>query len=292
VQGALYEVCPENYPNHSLKEITADLPRLKKLGITVLYLTPIFRCLGRAQYLISDYDAINPRYGTEADLKALVAAAPKQDIKVLLDLVTSIVYDGTDLLNKHPDWVLRGKDGQRQKYFPIPEFGWALDCTHPEVIDYFSGVAKRYVEKYDIDGWRIDSPTNNYDPAKVDGDHSRVQLLRSVRKAVDAVKKNAIFVGEVSGPTVLFGGKKGSQEPLFDEMLEASYDFRFCGFLGPNGYLVIDGTPFLDNISSTPLDALVRNRMTSKQFVESITKRRILNGRLRANFIENHDTER
>ena len=115
VHGALYEVCPENYPHHSLREITADIPRLKNLGITALYLTPIFRCLGTAQYLITDYEAINPRYGTEADLKALVTAAHKHEIKVLLDLVTSIVYDGMDILKKHPDWVLRGKDGQKQK---------------------------------------------------------------------------------------------------------------------------------------------------------------------------------
>lgn len=292
VQGALYEVCLENYPNHSLKELTADIPRLKKLGITALYLTPIFRCLGKAQYLISDYDAINPRYGTEEDLQALVKTAHKHDIKVLLDLVTSIVYDGTDIVKKHPDWVLRGKDGRKQKYYPIPEFGWALDCTHPEVIDYFSGVAKRYVEKYGIDGWRIDSPTNNYDPAKVEGDHSRVQLLRAVRKAVDAVKKDTIFVAEVSGPMVLFGGKKASLEPLFDEMLEASYDMRFCGFLSDIGYRAIDGMPLAENLSPTPLDALAQNKLTSKEFVELVTKRRILNGRLRANFIENHDTDR
>lgn len=185
VKGALYEVCPENYPKHSLREITADIPRLKKLGITAIYLTPIFSCLGNAQYLINDYDAINPRYGTEEDLKDLVAIAHQHGIKVLLDLVTSLTYDGTKIMREHPDWVLRGKDGQRQRYFPIPEFGWALDCMNPEVIAYFSGVARRYVERFDIDGWRVDSPINNYDPAKVDGDHSRTQLLRAVRKAVD-----------------------------------------------------------------------------------------------------------
>ncbi|MEW5978769.1 MAG: alpha-amylase family glycosyl hydrolase [Acidobacteriota bacterium] len=292
VKGALYEVCPENYPQHSLREITADIPRLKEVGITVIYLTPIFSCLGNAQYLINDYDAINPRYGAEEDLKNLVTSAHREGIKVLLDLVTSLTYDGTKIMKEHPDWVLRGKDGQRQRYYPIPEFGWALDCMNPEVIAYFSGVARRYVVRFDIDGWRVDSPTNNYDPAKVDGDHSRTQLLRAVRKAVDSVKTDSIFVAEVSGPTVLFGGKNASLEPLFDEMIEASYDFRYSGFLGPNGYFVPEGMPLLANLKPAPLNALAQNQMTSKQFVNSIVNRRIINGRLRANFIENHDTER
>ncbi len=78
VRGALYEVCPEYYPKHSLREIAADVPRLEKLGVTVIYVTPIFRCLGNVQYLISDYDAINPRYGTEADLKVLVSTAHRR----------------------------------------------------------------------------------------------------------------------------------------------------------------------------------------------------------------------
>jgi glycosidase len=292
VKGALYEVCPEYYPKHSLREIAADVPRLEKLGITVIYLTPIFRCLGNVQYLISDYDSIHPRYGTEADLKVLVAAAHRHGMKVLLDLVTSITYDGTGIMTHHPDWVLRGRDGQKQRYFPIPQFGWALDCTKPEVIAYFSGVARRYVERFDIDGWRVDSPTDNYDPAKVAGDHGRAELLRAVRKAVGAVKKDAIFVGEVSGPKLMFAGKNASQEPLFDEMLEASYDYLYCGFLGGGGYYVFDGMPTLANLKPTPLHAVVHNQMTSKQFVDSIVRRRILNGRLRANFIENHDTER
>jgi glycosidase len=75
VEGALYEVSPEYFPHHSLNELTESIPRLKKLGISVIYLTPIFKCVGNAQYLIVDYYAINPRYGTETDLRKLVAVA-------------------------------------------------------------------------------------------------------------------------------------------------------------------------------------------------------------------------
>src|SRR5579884_4209908 len=74
-QGAIYEVCPENFPNHSLNEITARIPVMKKLGVSVMYLTPIFEHAGAAQYLIFDYYKIDPRYGTAADLRRMVAVA-------------------------------------------------------------------------------------------------------------------------------------------------------------------------------------------------------------------------
>ncbi|MGQ0636948.1 MAG: alpha-amylase family glycosyl hydrolase [Planctomycetaceae bacterium] len=296
-KGAGYEVSLEYFPNHSFKELTAQLPRLEQLGVSVIYLTPVFRCLGNAQYLIVDNYAINRRYGTEADLRELAAEAHRRKIKVLLDFVTSITYDGTDIMQKHPDWVLKGKDGERQRYHPMPMFGWALDCTNPEVIDYFSKLARHYVEKFDIDGWRVDSPTNNYDSDKVAGDHSRLALLRSMRKAINEAKKDALLIAEISGPTVLFGKPDDTLEPLFDEMCEASYDYVYCGFLGGSqqsgyGYFLFDGPVAAGKFKPTALDAVAHNRLTSKEFVDSVKERRILYDRLRANFIENHDTER
>ena len=297
VQGALYEVSPEYFPNHSLNELTARIPRLNQLGVSVIYLTPIFKCLGTAQYLITDFYAINPRYGTEADLKRLVSTAHANGIRVLMDLVTSLTYEGTGIFEQHPDWILRGNDGQRQRYYPMPIFGWALDCMNPEVIRYFTDVARYYVQKFDVDGWRVDSPTDNYDHDKVSGDHTRTKLLRSVRSAVNAVKKDSIFVAEVSGPTVLFGRPESGTEPLFDEMLEAAYDYEYCGFLGGDdksgySYVNFDGPVAASKFVRTNLDHLVKGQWTSRQFAESMLNRKILFGRLRANFIENHDTER
>jgi cyclomaltodextrinase / maltogenic alpha-amylase / neopullulanase len=297
LEGALYEVSLEYFTNHSLNELTENIPRLKKLGVSVIYLTPIFKCVGAAQYLIVDYFAINPRYGTEADLKKLVAVAHQNKIKLLLDLVTSLTYEGTNIMNQHPEWILMGRDGQRQRYYPMPIFGWALDCTNPEVISFFTKVARYYLEHFGVDGWRVDSPTDNYDSEKVSGDHTRLKLLRAVRTAAVETNKNTIFIGEVSGPTVLFGKPGSSREPLFDEMLEANYDYEYCGFLGGNAksgysYVLFDGPPSAGRLAPTPLNAVAHNQLSSADFVESVQRRRILFDRLRANFVENHDTER
>ncbi len=297
LDGAIYEVNLEYFPNHSLRELAAEMPRLQKLGIRVIYMTPMFQCFGTAQYLIINHFEINPRYGTPEDLKVLVQTAHSHGIRVLLDLVTSLTYDGTEIFKNHPNFILRGKDGQMQRYYPFPAWGWGLDCTNPEVIEYFSKLARHYVEKFDIDGWRKDSPLNNYDPEKVEGDHSRIKIMRAIKAAITSARKDAIMISEVTSPTFLWGPDDSNEEPLFDEMCEASYNFEFCGFLGGNekdgfGYVVFDGSPVYRPLKPTPMNRVVRNQFTSKEFVDLVNSQRILYKRLRAYFIENHDTER
>jgi glycosidase len=296
VRGAIYEVCPENFPQHSVNEITDRIPVMERLGVTVIYLTPIFTHTGEAQYLIIDYYHLDPRYGTAADLQRLVKVAHQHGIKVLLDFVTSLTYDGSYIMTQHPEWILRGKDGKMQRYYPFPEWGWAIDCANPGLIDYYTKVARYYLEKFDTDGWRVDSPMNNYDPAKVDGEHNRMELFRSVKTAVTSVKKDAIFVAEIPGPEVMWGKDDNKAQTLFDEMFEASYNYDYCGFLGGDrksgGYYMYYGSPGLAPLQPTELNRIAHNQATSKDVVESFMNRKVLYGRLRANFIENHDTAR
>jgi cyclomaltodextrinase / maltogenic alpha-amylase / neopullulanase len=297
VAGAIYEVSPEYFPNHSINEITARIPVLQKLGISVLYITPIFQCAGTSQYLILDYYVINPRYGTEADLSQLVKVAHQHGIRVLLDLVTSLTPEGSFIMTKHPDWLMRGIDGKVAGYYPFPEWGTALDGANPGLIDYFAKVARYYVEKFDIDGWRADSPMNNYDPAKVSGDHNRVALLRTVKTAITSAKKDGLMMTEITGPEIAWNKDDRKAKPLFDEMCEVSYNYDTCGFLGGlDGaacfYVMFDGAPGITPFHPTILSKVATNQATSKEFVDRIKGQRVLFDRLRANFIEDHDTAR
>jgi cyclomaltodextrinase / maltogenic alpha-amylase / neopullulanase len=297
VKGAIYEVSPEYFPNHSINEITARIPTLQKLGITVLYITPFFQCVGTTQYLILDYYAVNPRYGTNEDLTQLVKVAHQHGIKVLLDLVTSLTPEGSDIWKNHPEWLMHGNDGKVAGYYPFPEWGWALDGANPQLIEYFSKIARYYVEKFNTDGWRIDSPMNNYNPALVSGDHNRMQLFRSVKRAIIAVKKDALMMAEISGPEVAWNKDDSNAKPLYDEMCEASYNYDSCGFLGgleKSGcaYVMFSGAPGITPAHPTILSKVANNQATSKEFVDAIKSQRILYDRLRANFIEDHDTAR
>jgi cyclomaltodextrinase len=297
VTGGVYEVSPEYFPNHSLNEITARIPTLQKLGITVLYITPFFQCVSTTQYLILDYYAISPRYGTNEDLTKLVKVAHQHGIKVLLDFVTSLTPEGSDIWKNHPEWLMHGKDGKVAGYYPFPQWGWALDGANPQLIEYFSKVARYYVEKFDTDGWRIDSPMNNYNPELVSGDHSRMELFRSVKRAIVSVKKDALMIAEISGPEVAWNKDDTKAKPLYDEMCEATQNYDSCGFLGGQeksgcAYVMFNGAPGITPMHPTILSKVANNQATSKEFVDAIKSQRNLYDRLRANFIEDHDTAR
>ncbi|GAA1946979.1 alpha-amylase family glycosyl hydrolase [Kitasatospora viridis] len=93
-EGVLYQVYPQSFADANgdgigdLPGLTARLDHLAELGVTAVWLSPCFASeFGDAGYDVSDYLTIAPRYGTNADLVALVAAAREHGIRVLLDLV-------------------------------------------------------------------------------------------------------------------------------------------------------------------------------------------------------------
>lgn len=297
----IYEVNIDYYLNHSFQDLTNDIPRIAELGIHTMYILPIMETVypdPDVAYLIKDHYVINPRFGNGDDLSTLVETAHTYNIRVLLDFVTSLAYEGSYIAEEHPEWILTDNNGEKQRYFPFPDWGWAIDCANPEVIEYFTNVATYYIEEYDIDGWRIDSPQNNYDWTIITKDHSRVSLLQTMRSAMNTLKPGSMLLSEVSGPTFLWGENDSNELPLFDEMCDVAYNYEFCGFMGGSPlfgyhYVITNGSPTPDNpLVETILDDIVYNKATSMEVVSFLTNQTILYNGTRANFIENHDTER
>ncbi|MBU4289711.1 MAG: hypothetical protein KKG09_00455 [Verrucomicrobia bacterium] len=222
-EGPIYNVSASYYKG-GLSELVRWVPHLKETGIRTIYLMTIW---SDNSYTPDDYFKISPNCGTEDDLKALVRAVHEHDMKILLDLVTGYSNGKPEnvIHTRHPEWHLKDKDGRIPRFHPN-RWGPAIDRSNPEVIKYFAEVAKHYVEKFDIDGWRIDAPQNNYSPKVIDGDHSATELLRQVKRAITSVKADAVLLVELPGPTC--EGNLAA-EPLFDEMCEASYDWFLIG---------------------------------------------------------------
>src|SRR6476661_6029315 len=95
--AVIYEVNVRQFtPEGTLVALQRHLPRLKRLGVDILWLMPV-QPIGEknlkgalgSYYSISDYTAINPEFGTEADFKALVVAAHRLGMKVILDWVAN-----------------------------------------------------------------------------------------------------------------------------------------------------------------------------------------------------------
>jgi hypothetical protein len=195
------------------------MPTLKPLGITTAYILPVEM---KSPYNPADYYHIMDGLGTDTEYAALVDRAHQMGLHVLQDLVP---HGGTpsSLHNQlHPEFMLRREDGTTLNY-------WTNDFARPDWQAYIAKVAAYYVEKYNIDGYRVDaadgSKEENWDPnipyarASLARLWGGLGMLRSSRAAVKKLKpRDGAILAEVSSTRYW---------PFCDLM----YDFTFLRLL-------------------------------------------------------------
>ena len=111
-----YQIYPRSFYDNNddgigdLNGITEKLDYLKNLGITLIWVCPIFKSpMDDNGYDISDYYDVNPEFGTKEDLEKLIAEAEKRGIKIILDLVINHTSD------EH-EWFLEALRNPESKY--------------------------------------------------------------------------------------------------------------------------------------------------------------------------------
>ena len=111
-----YQIYPRSFYDSNndgigdLNGITEKLDYLKNLGITLIWVCPIFKSpMDDNGYDISDYYDVNPEFGTKEDLEKLITEAEKREIKVILDLVINHTSD------EH-EWFLEALKNPESKY--------------------------------------------------------------------------------------------------------------------------------------------------------------------------------
>ena len=163
--AVLYQLNTRQFTDEgTLRAAQAHLPRLKALGVDVIWLMPIHPIgeLNRkgslgSPYAVKDYFAVNPDLGTMEDLKAFVDAAHAQGMKVILDWVANHTAWDNPLTVQHPEWYQRSLDGD---FRPTPWWDWSdiinLDYHHPGLRQYMTEALVYWVREADIDGYRAD----------------------------------------------------------------------------------------------------------------------------------------
>lgn len=162
--AVIYEVNVRQYTDEgTFKAFQTHLPRLKELGVDVLWLMPIHPIskvkrkgtLG-SPYSVADYTGINPEYGTATDFKQLVDAAHAQGMYVILDWVANHTgWDNAWITNA--SWYTKDRDGN----IIHPE---GTDWTDVADLNFDSrdmrvamiAAMKYWVMTFDIDGFRAD----------------------------------------------------------------------------------------------------------------------------------------
>ncbi|HQS69083.1 MAG: alpha-amlyase [Novosphingobium sp. 28-62-57] len=163
--AVLYQINTRHFtPEGTFRAAESHLPRLKKLGVDILWLMPIHP-IGKenrkgtlgSPYSVQDYYAVNPEFGTQADLKHFVDAAHAQGFRVILDLVVNHTAWDHALARQHPDWYEKDWKGA---FRPTPWWDWSdvidLDWRQPGVRKHVGEAMEFWVREVGIDGYRAD----------------------------------------------------------------------------------------------------------------------------------------
>ena len=161
-QQTIYQVFVRNYSSAGTFEaVQMDLPRLKALGVTILYLLPIHPIgqLARkgsvgSPYSIQDYYAIDSSLGNEKSLKQLLNAAHQHGMKVMMDIVFNHTAHDATWVKEHPEYYYY-KNGQLANRIGDWSDIADLDLTRRDVQEALMDVLM-YWSKVGFDGYRCD----------------------------------------------------------------------------------------------------------------------------------------
>ena len=187
-----------------LKGIESKIPYLKELGVTCLYLNPIFEAHSNHRYNTADYKKIDPLLGTEQDFKDLCNAAHKAGIAIVLDGVFShtgsdSVYFNKELRYEKNGAVNRPDSPYRSWYtfidYPKKYHSWwgfqslpEVNETDPDYLEFITGkdgVIAHWMA-LGADGWRLDV-----------ADELPDLFLERLRTAVKRQNPQGLVLGEV-----------------------------------------------------------------------------------------------
>lgn len=189
----------------TLKGIEEKIDYLKELGVTLIYLNPIFEARSNHRYDTGDYKKIDLLLGDDDSFDSLIKSCKKAGIKVILDGVFS--HQGADSIyfNKYKNYdsvgAYNSKDSKYYEWYNFIDFpdnyeAWwgvkELPNTKELTKSYVDYICKnadsvlKYWMKKGIAGFRLDV-----------ADELPDEFIKEIRDAIDSVKKDNILVGEV-----------------------------------------------------------------------------------------------
>jgi len=196
----LLEVYPRYFAG-GFKELAGKLPFYREVGFNTLYLMPHWS----GGYSPIDLYKVEPRYGTEAELREMVEAAHKLGMRVLFDMVIHGFNENSALAKERPELFVHKEDGGLARHPTWKSI--TTDWASPAYQQYMADLVRHDVKTYDIDGYRVDAasykgpswdPNLPY-PAYRSGS-AAPELMEVMLDAMREIKPDAVLLSEVFGP--------------------------------------------------------------------------------------------
>ena len=213
----IYQIYPKSFKDSNgdgigdIPGIIEELDYLEELGVNALWLCPCYKSPNHDNgYDISDYRTIGPEFGTNDDIKKLIAEMHSRNMKLIMDLVPNHTSD------EH-EWFIKSRNGD-EKYrdyyywFDEPQNDWRaafggsawqydekrkqyylhsyavqqpdLNWTNPNVVKEIQDVVDYWVD-LGVDGFRcdvIDQISKNFDGSNCFGPHLHEYIFSAVKK--------------------------------------------------------------------------------------------------------------
>lgn len=320
-----YQIYPKSFYDSNgdgigdIPGIIEKLDYLKDLGVDILWLSPCYQSpLADQGYDISDYYAIDPRFGTMDDMDRLIAEAKKRDMYILMDLVVNHCSDEHEWFKK----ACEDPDGKYGKFFYLKDKGDKLPTNWRSYFggpawDVLPGTDKLYLHVFHkkqpdlnwenpelreevykminwwldkgLGGFRIDAiinikkafPFKDYEPDREDG-------LSSIQHMIADATGIGEFLGEMHERTFKLYDAFSVGE-VFNEKPEEIPDF-----IGDDGYFSSMFDFNEAGFGSSPNGWYDRKPVTAEDYKRCCfeTQRKIGDIGMISNIIENHDEPR
>lgn len=199
------EIRNRDFFGGSLQGIAAKLPELADLGVSTLYLCPIFESASNHRYNTADYTRIDPMLGTEEDFRTLCRQAGELGIRVILDGVFNHTGSQSIYFNEDGFYPACGaaqsQDSPYYDWFSFQHWpeeydAWwgirtlpAVQETCPSYVDYIidapDSILRRWL-RCGASGWRLDV-----------ADELPDAFIQKIRAAAEETNPDAVIIGEV-----------------------------------------------------------------------------------------------
>ena len=199
------EILNNDFFGGNLAGIREKLPYLKSMGVTCIYLSPIFEAYSNHKYDTSDYSKIDPMFGDEEEFKKLCVEADERGIRIILDGVFN--HTGADSIYFNKFGTYGAKTGAFHD-FSSPYHEWYNFIKYPRVYNSWwgimtlptinkdsasyrnylfseDGIIRKWL-RFGASGWRLDV-----------ADELSDDFLMQLKAAARAEKSDALVLGEV-----------------------------------------------------------------------------------------------